>query len=63
MPPGPRSIGGSSENYDAGLYPFFLDGVITDPKLMLPDGIHPNLQGIAKVVAGVSSMVAGELQD
>jgi acyl-CoA thioesterase-1 len=50
-----------AEKYDAGLYPFFLDGVITDPKLMLPDGIHPNPQGIAKVVAAVSGMVAGEL--
>lgn len=51
-----------SEKYDAALYPFFLDGVITDPKLMLPDGIHPNPQGIAKVVAGISNMVAGELK-
>lgn len=51
-----------SEKYEAALYPFFLDGVITDPKLMLPDGIHPNPQGIAKVVAGISNMVAGELK-
>ena len=48
--------------YDADLYPFFLDGVITDPKLMLPDGIHPNPQGIAKVVAGIDDMVAEELK-
>lgn len=51
-----------AEKYDADLYPFFLDGVITDPKLMLPDGIHPNPQGIARVVAGIDDMVAQELK-
>lgn len=53
---------GLAKKYDAGLYPFFLDGVITDPGLMLPDGIHPNPQGIAKVVAGISSLVTAELK-
>ncbi|MFC3308513.1 arylesterase [Blastomonas aquatica] len=51
-----------AEKYDAELYPFFLDGVITDPKLMLPDGVHPNPQGIAKTVSGISSLVADELK-
>lgn len=51
-----------AEKYDAGLYPFFLDGVITDPKLMLPDGVHPNPQGIAKTVSGISNLVANELK-
>lgn len=50
-----------AEKYDAELYPFFLDGVITDKALMLPDGIHPNPKGIAKVVAGIDDMVADEL--
>ena len=52
-----------AQHYDAELYPFFLDGVITDPKLMLPDGIHPNPQGIARVVNQISDMVAAELKD
>ncbi|MCO5792780.1 MAG: arylesterase [Blastomonas sp.] len=52
-----------AQQYDAELYPFFLDGVITDPKLMLPDGIHPNPQGIARVVNQISDMVAAELKD
>jgi acyl-CoA thioesterase-1 len=30
-------------------YPFFLDGVALDPKLNLPDGIHPTAAGIAIV--------------
>lgn len=51
-----------AQKYDAELYPFFLDGVITDKALMLPDGIHPNPQGISKVVAGISDMVADELK-
>ncbi|MGD9668670.1 MAG: arylesterase [Hyphomicrobiaceae bacterium] len=32
------------------LYPFFLDGVATDPKLNLADGLHPNARGIAIIV-------------
>ncbi len=51
-----------ARQYDAELYPFFLDGVITDPKLMLPDGVHPNPKGIARVVSGISDMVARELR-
>jgi len=33
------------------LYPFFLDGVATDPQLNQDDGIHPNAAGV-KVVVG-----------
>ncbi|WAC23956.1 arylesterase [Blastomonas sp. SL216] len=51
-----------AEKYDAELYPFFLDGVITDKALMLPDGIHPNPKGIARVVSGIDDMVAEELK-
>ncbi len=51
-----------AEKYDAELYPFFLDGVITDKALMLPDGIHPNPKGIARVVSGIDDMVADELK-
>jgi acyl-CoA thioesterase-1 len=36
--------------YDVPLYPFFLEGVATDPKLNLPDGLHPNEAGIAEIV-------------
>jgi len=32
------------------LYPFFLDGVAGHPDLQLADGMHPNLQGVAKMV-------------
>jgi acyl-CoA thioesterase-1 len=32
------------------LYPFVLDGVILQPGLMQPDGIHPNERGVAEIV-------------
>ena len=35
------------------LYPFFLDGVALDPALMQPDGMHPNAQGVARIVEGI----------
>lgn len=39
--------------FDAPLYPFFLEGVALDPALNQPDGIHPNAAGVKIVVAGV----------
>lgn len=39
-----------AEKHGVALYPFFLDGVATDPKLNLPDGVHPNAAGIARIV-------------
>lgn len=51
-----------SRAYDAPLYPFFLDGVVADPQLMLADNIHPNAKGIAKVVAGIAPLVEAQLK-
>lgn len=36
--------------HDVVFYPFFLDGVATDPDLNQPDGIHPNAPGVAEIV-------------
>lgn len=36
--------------HNVELYPFFLDGVAADPKLNLPDGMHPSADGVAIVV-------------
>ncbi|MCZ4091069.1 MULTISPECIES: arylesterase [Sinorhizobium] len=36
--------------YDLEFYPFFLDGVAIDAALKLEDGMHPNSQGIGKMV-------------
>ncbi len=51
-----------AQKYDAPLYPFFLDGIITDSTLMLPDGVHPNAKGIARVVTKMTGIVAEELR-
>jgi acyl-CoA thioesterase-1 len=36
--------------YGLVFYPFFLDGVVTDPKLKKSDGMHPTEAGIAIIV-------------
>jgi acyl-CoA thioesterase-1 len=42
-----------AEKYAAPLYPFFLEGVAGEPNLKLPDGLHPNEAGVARIVAGI----------
>ncbi len=49
--------------YDVPLYPFTLDGVIGDRALMLPDGIHPNPEGVEVIVRGVAPVVEKALSD
>lgn len=39
-----------AEKHDVVFYPFFLDGVATEPALNQPDGIHPNEHGVAVIV-------------
>ncbi|QKC85993.1 arylesterase [Mesorhizobium sp. NZP2077] len=39
-----------ARKYDVKLYPFFLDGVAGQPGLQLEDGMHPNAQGIDRMV-------------
>ncbi len=46
----------AAEN-DVPLYPFTLDGVIGNRALMLPDGIHPNPEGVEVIVRGVAPVV------
>ena len=38
---------------DLLLYPFFLEGVVADPKLNIGDGLHPTGEGVAKIVSGI----------
>lgn len=52
-----------ARQYDVPLYPFFLGGVITDRALLLPDGIHPNAQGVEKIAAAVVPLVAERLAE
>lgn len=46
----------------AGLYPFVLDGVIGDPKLMQADRVHPNVTGVARIADRLTPLVAAELK-
>lgn len=42
---------------DLPLDPFFLDGAITNPELMLEDGIHPNADGVDVMVKRFEPLV------
>lgn len=50
-----------AKQYGAGLYPFVLDGVVTDPKLMLPDGVHPTAEGVGIMARAIAPFVAERL--
>jgi len=43
------------------LYPFFLEGVAGQPGKLLPDGMHPNAQGIEDIARRLAPAVAGDL--
>lgn len=42
-----------AKKYDVVFYPFFLDGVATQAKLALRDGMHPNAAGVDMIVSGI----------
>ena len=46
-----------ARKYDAPLYPFFLAGVAGNSELNLPDRVHPNFQGIKRMVSGIAPTV------
>ncbi|HWK14763.1 MAG TPA: arylesterase [Rhizobiaceae bacterium] len=50
-----------AEEHGLQLYPFFLDGVAAQAGLLLADGMHPNAQGVDRMVEGVLPMVEGKL--
>jgi acyl-CoA thioesterase-1 len=47
-----------AKRYDLLFYPFFLEGVATDPELNQVDGIHPNSAGVRLIVEGLQPLVA-----
>jgi acyl-CoA thioesterase-1 len=46
-----------ARKHGAALYPFFLAGVAGNPALALPDRMHPNFQGIKRMVSGITPTV------
>ena len=52
-----------AKKHNVPLYPFFLEGVATDPALNQPDGLHPNANG-AEIIAGkIAPSVARLIQE
>jgi acyl-CoA thioesterase-1 len=51
-----------AEKYEAALDPFFMKGVITDSKLLLNDGLHPNAAGIRKMANRVAPLAEQKLE-
>jgi acyl-CoA thioesterase-1 len=51
-----------ARKFGAALYPFFLAGVAGVPRLNLYDRVHPNEQGIARMVQGILPYVLRALR-
>ena len=50
-----------ARTHKATLDPFILQGVLGNRALMLPDGVHPNARGVARMADRVTPLVAGRL--
>lgn len=50
-----------AKEYDADLYPFFLEGLPGRNELILPDGVHPNAAGIDLIVKNITPAVEAAL--
>ena len=50
-----------ARKHDAALDPFILQGVIGNQTLMLPDGVHPNALGVAKIADRLAPLVESQL--
>lgn len=51
-----------AKEFGAGLYPFFLEGLVADPRLMQADRIHSTAEGIDRMAANVAPLVAERLR-
>jgi len=50
-----------ADKYRAGLYPFFLQGIVGDRSLHIGDAIHPNEQGVRVIVRAILPHVRRQL--
>ncbi|MGA0347002.1 MAG: arylesterase [Alphaproteobacteria bacterium] len=46
-----------AKKHSLPLYPFFLEGVVSEPGLNQKDGIHPNSRGVGKIVEQITPYV------
>ena len=44
------------------MYPFILDGVIGQPKLIQGDHIHPDIAGVTVIADRLAPVLAGEMK-
>ena len=51
-----------AKKHGVALYPFFLEGVATEPSLNQSDGVHPNAEGVAVIVDRILPTVQGLLK-
>ena len=51
-----------ARKYGAALDPFFMAGVITDQRLLLSDGLHPNAAGVRKMAQRVAPLASQQLK-
>lgn len=51
-----------AKRYNLLFYPFFLEGVATDPDLNQADGIHPNAVGVGLIVKGIHPLITKALE-
>jgi len=42
-----------AKSFGVPLYPFFLEGVVTEAKLKQPDGLHPTAEGVDVIVKNI----------
>ena len=51
-----------AKSHDALLYPFFVEGIVTNPKLNQRDGLHPTAEGVdvivQKILPSVEQLIA-----
>jgi acyl-CoA thioesterase-1 len=52
-----------AKRFNLLFYPFFLEGVATNPGLNQADGVHPNLAGVRVIVAGIQPLVVTALDE
>jgi len=52
-----------AEKHQLPLYPFFLDGVIGNQAMLLDDGLHPNAEGVRRIVDGILPLVQQQLNE
>lgn len=52
-----------AETYGLALYPFFLDGVAAEASLLLGDGMHPNAEGVDRMVERFLPLVENVLAE